>query len=44
MILAWWTIGDAPESKKIWYCPWCGKKHIYEKDKKRSEMELGSVL
>jgi predicted RNA-binding Zn-ribbon protein involved in translation (DUF1610 family) len=22
----WWTIGDAPKSKKVWYCPWCGVK------------------
>jgi hypothetical protein len=21
----WWAIGDAPEDKKEWYCPWCGK-------------------
>lgn len=20
----WWTIGDAPARKKLWYCPWCG--------------------
>ena len=23
----WWTIGDAPENKPNWYCPWCGSKH-----------------
>lgn len=23
----WWSIGDAPEDKKKWYCPWCGKLH-----------------
>ncbi len=22
----WWGIGDAPEDKKEWYCPWCGTK------------------
>jgi len=20
----WWSVGDAPLSKKVWYCPWCG--------------------
>ncbi|MFH1610836.1 MAG: hypothetical protein ABIA91_03000 [Patescibacteria group bacterium] len=20
----WWTIGDASEKKKKWFCPWCG--------------------
>lgn len=25
----WWTIGDAPEEKSDWYCPWCGEKNIY---------------
>jgi len=20
----WWTIGDALEKKKKWFCPWCG--------------------
>jgi len=24
----WWTIGDAPEDKEEWFCPWCGKKQI----------------
>ena len=23
----WWTIGDAPDDKKEWYCPWCGTKN-----------------
>lgn len=22
----WWTISTAPESKKVWFCPWCGKE------------------
>jgi hypothetical protein len=22
----WWSIGDAPKTKKIWYCPWCGTR------------------
>lgn len=23
----WWSIGDAPiDTKKKWYCPWCGKE------------------
>jgi transcription elongation factor Elf1 len=20
----WWSVGDAPLSKKVWHCPWCG--------------------
>ncbi len=24
----WWSISGALKSKKFWYCPWCGKKHI----------------
>jgi hypothetical protein len=20
----WWTIGDASEKRKKWFCPWCG--------------------
>ena len=27
----WWSIGDAPEDIKLWYCPWCGKKNEYKK-------------
>jgi hypothetical protein len=27
----WWTVGDAPENKKIWWCPWCRKENKYEK-------------
>ncbi|KKU70577.1 MAG: hypothetical protein UX94_C0004G0041 [Parcubacteria group bacterium GW2011_GWA2_47_21] len=26
----WWTVGDAPVAKKIWFCPWCGKKNNYK--------------
>lgn len=25
----WWTVGDAPEERKNWFCPWCGKENIY---------------
>lgn len=25
----WWSIGDAPEDKKDWFCPWCGKSNRY---------------
>ena len=21
----WWTVGDAPPDRTIWYCTWCGK-------------------
>lgn len=25
LCLKWWSIGDAPiDTRKIWYCPWCG--------------------
>ncbi|MBU6321143.1 hypothetical protein KGO04_01205 [Patescibacteria group bacterium] len=20
----WWSVGDAPLAKKVWWCPWCG--------------------
>jgi predicted RNA-binding Zn-ribbon protein involved in translation (DUF1610 family) len=29
----WWGIGDAPEKRKEWYCPWCGKKNIFRHKK-----------
>ena len=22
----WWIIGDADQTKKEWFCPWCGKQ------------------
>ena len=22
----WWSIGDAPLTKRDWFCPWCGEK------------------
>lgn len=25
----WWSIGDAPDNKDDWYCPWCGHKNQY---------------
>ena len=28
----WWTIGDAPVSKKKWYCPWCGTENTCKKN------------
>jgi hypothetical protein len=28
----WWSIGDAPVDKVIWWCPWCGKRNEYEKE------------
>ena len=27
----WWSVGDAPENKEEWYCPWCGKVNNYNK-------------
>jgi len=27
----WWSVGDAPEKKKKWFCPWCGMLNEYKK-------------
>lgn len=27
----WWTIGDAPNDKDYFYCPWCGKENKFKK-------------
>lgn len=27
----WWTIGDAPQKREKWFCPWCGKENKYGK-------------
>lgn len=24
----WWTVGDAPDNKDDWFCPWCGHLQI----------------
>ncbi|MCR4274826.1 MAG: hypothetical protein NUW02_02135 [Candidatus Campbellbacteria bacterium] len=24
----WWSVGDAPTTKKEWHCPWCGTKQV----------------
>lgn len=26
----WWSIGDAPLDRQMWYCPWCGSYHRME--------------
>lgn len=31
----WWTIGDAPESRELFYCPWCGKENEFQNVAKR---------
>jgi hypothetical protein len=28
----WWSIGDAPEDREEWFCPWCGYKNDYSAD------------
>lgn len=28
----WWTIGDAPEDKCDWFCPWCGHEQVVNLD------------
>ncbi|MGB7957703.1 MAG: hypothetical protein WCF77_02570 [Minisyncoccia bacterium] len=25
----WWSVGDAPIRKTVWFCPWCGAKGKY---------------
>jgi predicted RNA-binding Zn-ribbon protein involved in translation (DUF1610 family) len=30
----WWSVGDAPLRKTLWFCPWCGMKEIYAAQKK----------
>ncbi|MDZ7726299.1 MAG: hypothetical protein U5L75_01825 [Candidatus Campbellbacteria bacterium] len=25
----WWSIGDPPDDRDDWYCPWCGKKQEF---------------
>lgn len=30
----WWSVGDAPKNKKIWYCAWCAKPNHYKKTDK----------
>lgn len=29
----WWSVGDAPEGKHEWYCPWCGIKQNFDNNK-----------
>jgi ribosomal protein S27AE len=29
----WWSIGDAPEKRNEWFCPWCGENQVLSKDK-----------
>ena len=24
--LGWWTVGDAPNDRLTWNCPWCGQQ------------------
>ena len=36
----WWTIGDAPKTKKEWYCPWCGVKNKVINDKSPYQHEI----
>ena len=27
----WWSVGDAPDDKIKWWCPWCGKENKYNR-------------
>ena len=29
----WWSVGDAPEDKTEWHCPWCGQKQEFKIEK-----------
>lgn len=26
----WWSVGDAPLQKRIWFCPWCGRRQRFD--------------
>ncbi len=28
----WWSIGDAPPDRAIWYCPWCGGTNLIKEN------------
>lgn len=28
----WFAIGDAPEDRNEWSCPWCGKEQVFKMD------------
>lgn len=25
----WWSVGDAPKDRTVWFCPWCGKEQEF---------------
>ncbi|MGF0068419.1 hypothetical protein [Candidatus Spyradosoma sp. SGI.093] len=27
----WFSIGDAPEDRATWFCPWCGNRETHAK-------------
>ncbi|MDO8584503.1 MAG: hypothetical protein Q7R85_00050 [bacterium] len=29
----WWTVADAPENKREWFCPWCGNVQQFESNR-----------
>lgn len=33
----WWSVGDAPEDKKTWYCAWCGHSNTEEESPPKPE-------
>jgi|GEM_PF-1732463 len=33
----WWSIGDSPTEREIWYCPWCGCKQRIPADNGATE-------
>lgn len=28
----WWSIGDAPLDREVWFCPWCGVTGVFNVD------------
>lgn len=33
----WWAIGDAPEKRNKWFCPWCGEMQTFAKDEEAGD-------
>ena len=33
----WFAIGDAPEDRDDWYCPWCGKSQNFKIDESHQQ-------
>jgi hypothetical protein len=41
----YWSIGDAPiETKKDWFCPWCGKQLTVDTSEKTNETHTHPII